>query len=135
MVGLCFRYHKGLREVKQLLCDGAIGRLVSIRALMGEHLPDVRPDYRTLFSAQYSGAFDLMHDIDLALWFANQPVREVKAIYGSYSDMGIQAPDLVEILIDFEDRCLASVHLDFFQRPRRRQIELIGVAGVIAVEF
>jgi hypothetical protein len=35
----------------------------------------------------------------------------------------------------FEDRCVASVHLDFFQRPRRRQIELIGTAGVIIVEF
>ncbi|MBI5301353.1 MAG: Gfo/Idh/MocA family oxidoreductase [Chloroflexi bacterium] len=135
MVGLCFRYHAGLLRAKKLLDAGEIGRCVSIRALMGEHLPDVRPDYRTLFSAQTTGAFDLMHDIDLALWYAGQNVRAVHAFSGTYSDIGIVAPDVVEILLDFENRCVASVHLDFFQRPRRRQIELIGTTGVMIVEF
>jgi len=27
------------------------------------------------------------------------------------------------------------MHLDFFQRPRRRQMELIGTEGVVTVEF
>jgi predicted dehydrogenase len=135
MVGLCFRYHAGLVRAKGYVDSGRIGRVVSIRALMGEHLPDVRPDYRTLFSAKHGGAFDLMHDIDLAIWYAGQPVRSVQAIHGTFSDIGIEAPDVAEILMGFEDRCLASVHLDFFQRPRRRQIELIGTGGVITVEF
>jgi predicted dehydrogenase len=135
MVALCFRYHDGLVKAKAYLDSGRIGRLASVRALMGEHLPDVRPDYRTLFSAKVGGAFDLMHDIDLALWYTGQSVRRVHAVYGNYSDIGIEAPDLVEILMDFEDRCAATVHLDFFQRPRRRQMELIGTKGVITVEF
>jgi len=135
MVGLCFRYHAGLVKAKAYLDSGRVGRLVSVRALMGEHLPAVRPDYRNLFSAKHGGAFDLMHDIDLALWYAGQPVRSVQALHGTYSDIGIEAPDVVEILMGFEDRCLATVHLDFFQRPRRRQIELIGTSGVILVEF
>jgi predicted dehydrogenase len=122
-------------KARDALDSGRIGRLVSIRALVGEHLPDVRPDYRNLFSAQHGGAFDLMHEIDLAIWYAGQPVREVRSLSGTYSDIGIVAPDLAEILIDFEGHCLASVHLDFFQRPRRRQIELIGTGGVIVVEF
>lgn len=54
MVGLCFRYHEGLLRAKGYLDDGRIGRLVSVRALMGEHLPDVRPDYRNLFSDRKS---------------------------------------------------------------------------------
>ena len=135
MVGLCFRYHEGLLKAKRMLEEGQIGRLVSVRALMGEHLPDVRPDYRTLFSAMYSGAFDLSHDVDLALWYAAQPVVDVHCISGAFSDIGIEAPDVVEILIRFADRCVATVHLDFFQRPRRRQMELIGTEGVITVEF
>jgi predicted dehydrogenase len=135
MIGLCFRFHEGILKAKDLIDGRAIGRVISIRALMGEHLPDVRPDYKSLFSSRYSGAFDLMHDLDLALWYANQPVRSAKGLFGGYSDIGIDAPDLVEILIDFDDRCMATVHLDFFQRPRRRQIELIGTEGVICVEF
>lgn len=135
MVALCFRYHDGLLLAKRHLDSGRIGRVVSVRAMMGEHLPDVRPDYRALFSAKVGGAFDLMHDIDLALWYAASPVRSVQAVCGNYSDIGIEAPDLVEILIDFEAPCAATVHLDFFQRPRRRQLELIGTGGVITVEF
>jgi predicted dehydrogenase len=41
----------------------------------------------------------------------------------------------VEFLLDFEDRCVATVHLDFFQRPRRRVMELIGTKGIVTVEF
>lgn len=135
MVGLCFRYHKGLLKAKQMVDKGRIGRLVSIRALAGEHLPDVRPDYRSLYLAKCNGAFELMHDIDLAIWYAGQDVRRVESINGSFSDIGIEAPDLVEILMEFADRCVASVHLDFFQNPRRRQLELMGTKGTITVEF
>lgn len=135
MVGLCSRYHEGLLQAKQMLASGRIGRVVSIRCLVGEHLPDVRPDYRNLFSAQYSGAFDLIHEIDLAIWYADQPVHTVHSLSGTYSDIGIQAPDVAEVLIGFADRCLASVHLDFFQRPRRRQTELLATEGTIIVEY
>jgi len=135
MVALCFRYHEGLVRAKRYLDEGRIGRLVSVRALMGEHLPEVRPDYRSLFTSKYSGAFDLMHEIDLAIWYAGRPIRRVLAVSGCYSDIGIDAPDTAEIIIDFEDRCLAGIHLDFFQRPRRRQLELLGANGVIIVEF
>jgi predicted dehydrogenase len=124
-----------LLRAKAILDSGQVGRLVSLRALVGEHLPDVRPDYDTLHSAQHLGAFDLIHEIDLAVWYAGQAVKDVHAMSGRYSQIGIDAPDLAEILIDFEDRCLASVHLDFFQRPRRRQMELICTDGTIIVEF
>jgi len=135
MVGLCFRYHEGLLRAKRALGAGRIGRLISIRALMGEHLPEVRPDYRNLFVLKSMGALDLMHDIDLALWFADQPVADVKCVAGAFSDLGFEAPDVVELALAFEDRCVASVHLDFFQRPRRRQLELIGTEGCLIVEF
>jgi predicted dehydrogenase len=135
MVALCFRFDEGLLLAKEYLDSGRIGRLVSIRALMGEHLPAIRPDYRTLYLARCNGAFELMHDLDLAVWFAAQPVRKSHCVFGSYSDIGIQAPDVVEFLLDFENRCTATVHLDFFQSPRRRQMELIGTEGVITVEF
>lgn len=136
MVGFCFRYHEGLTRAKELLDAGRIGRLVSVRCRMGEHLPTVRPDYKTLFTSQYSGAFDLTHEIDLACWYAApRPISAVKCLCGSFSDIGIKAPDVVEILIQFGTDCLASVHLDFFSRPRNRVTELLGTEGTLAVEF
>ena len=136
MVGFCFRFHEGLTRAKQMLDAGRIGRLVSIRCRMGEHLPTVRPDYKTLFTSQYSGAFDLTHEIDLACWYAApRPISAVKCMRGSFSDIGIKAPDVVEILVRFGGDCLASVHLDFFSRPRNRVTELLGTEGTISVEF
>lgn len=136
MVGFCFRYHEGLTRAKACLDAGRIGRLVSVLCRMGEHLPTVRPDYRDLFTVRYSGAFDLTHEIDLACWFAGDaPIAEVKALHGQFSDLDMEAPDVVEILIRFGDACLASVHLDFFSRPRMRVTELLGTEGTIRVEF
>ncbi len=135
MVGFCFRYHSVLRQAKALLEAGDIGRLISVRALMGEPFYEIQPNYLNMYYSRYSGAFELVHDLDLAIWFAGQEIKRVQGVYGPFSDMGMQSPDTVEMLVEFEDRCVANVHLDFFQTPRRRQIDLIGMQGVITVEF
>lgn len=135
MVGFCFRYHSVLLRAKQALEAGVIGRLISVRALMGEPFYQIHPDYLNMYYAKYSGAFELVHDLDLAIWFAGQEIESVQSIYGSFSDMGMESPDTIEMLLKFRDRCVANVHLDFFQSPRRRQIDLIGMNGVITVEF
>ncbi len=135
MVGLCMRYHEGIKKAKKILDSGKIGRLVSVRSLVGEHFPSVHPEYKSMYYAKYSGAFELMHDLDLALWFSGQPVKKVHSVYGSFSDIDIEAPDVVEFLLQFEDRCTATVHLDFFQLPRRRNMELIGTNGVLIIDF
>ena len=135
MVALCFRYHEGVVKTHEYLRSGRVGRVVSIRALMGEHLPDIRPDYKTLPSFSQGGAFELMDDLDLALWMAGTPVRDTHCICGSYSDIGIKAVDIAEFLIGFEGNCVATVHLDFFQHPRRRQLELLCTEGSIICEY
>lgn len=135
MVGFCFRYHQVLQKAKAMLDAEHIGRLVSVRALMGEPFYAIHPDYMNLYYSKYSGAFELVHDLDLAIWFAGQEIESVQSVYGSFSDMGMHSPDTVEMLVQFKDRCVANVHLDFFQTPRRRQIDLIGTGGVITVEF
>lgn len=135
MVGHCFRFHDGLRKAKEWLDEGRIGRLVSVRAVMGEYIPDVMPNYRDMYISRYNGAYELMHDIDLALWFAGRRPVSVFGFDGTFGDTGMESPDLVEMLVRFDDRCVASVHLDFFQRARHRQTELLGTEGTILVEF
>ena len=135
MVGFCFRYHEVLMRAKKIIKEGAIGRILNIRAHMGEHFPTVQPNYLNMYYAKYSGAFELVHDLDLAIWFANQEVKEVYGIYDTVSDIGIEAPDSVDLILKFEDRIVSNVHLDFFQKPRRRSLEIIGTSGVVIIEF
>ena len=56
-------------------------------------------------------------------------------MYGTHSDMEITSPDTVEMLLRFQDRVMASVHLDFYQQPRRRQVDLLGTDGTIIVDI
>lgn len=135
MVGFCFRFHEVLLRAKQIVESGRIGRLVNICAHMGEPFAEIQPDYLNMYYSKYSGAFELVHDLDLAIWFAAQQVSEVFSVYGSFSDMGMQSPDAIELLLRFEDRLAANVHLNFYQLPRTRRIELQGVKGTVCVEF
>jgi len=135
MVGHCFRFHDGLRRAKEWLEQESIGRLISVRAVVGEYIPDVMPNYRNMYISKYSGVYELMHDIDLALWYAGQRPVRVFGMDGTFSDAGMESPDFAEMIIEFEDRCAASVHLDFFERARHRRMELLGTEGTIIVEF
>lgn len=135
MVAHCFRWHEGLVKAKKWADEGKIGRIVSIRALVGEYIPEAIPNYLNMYYSQYSGCYELMHDVDLAIWYAGQRPTQVMGMQGSFSDVGMKSPDVAEMLIGFEDRLVANVHLDFFERCRHRQVELLGTEGQIYVEF
>jgi len=139
MVGLCFRYHAGLLRVKQLIEQGAIGRLVSIRASIGEDLSAARPNvnYRKLYvtSSDVGVTLDLCHEPDFVAWMAGQPIESVTATTGKYSDLEMEGDDVAEILIRFKDRLAASVHMDFVQKFRRRTSEYIGTEGTILLDM
>ncbi|MBR5614127.1 MAG: Gfo/Idh/MocA family oxidoreductase [Clostridia bacterium] len=133
-VGFCLRFHDGIRELKRKVKNGEIGKIVSIRAMVGEHFPDVRPDYLSTYYVKYSGAFELVHDLDLAIFLAEETPIEYEGFYGSYSELGFESPDTVELLVKFPN-CLANVHLDFFQSPRTRTMTVLGTDGQIIMTF
>ena len=139
MVGLCFRFHKGLLRVKELIDSGAIGRLVSVRALMAEYLPDISPggDYRSMYITQPGGrvTLDYLHEIDLVQWMVGAQARQVFGFTAKLSDLEIHAEDTTDILFRFDNGVVAAVHLDVFQRTRRRQSELMGTDGTIVIDF
>ena len=131
----CFRFHEGLLRAKSWLTAGRIGRVISVRGIVGEYIPEPMPNYLNMAVSRCNGVYELMHDIDIAIWFAGQKPEQVVAIDGSFGGLGMEAPDLVETLIRFPDRAVASVHLDFFERSRHRQTEVFGEKGTVIVEF
>ena len=135
MVALCFRYHEGLTKAKAIFEEGCIGELVSIRCRMSESLPEARPDYKSLFTIKELGTYDLSHEIDLACWYANEPVTEIQAMHGVYGGIGFTAPDLAQLNLRFGDKCMAGIYLNFFSTPRTRVTELIGTKGTITIDF
>jgi predicted dehydrogenase len=140
MVGYNLRFHPGLVRFKELLGQGAVGRPVSVRAEVGEYLPDWHPweDYR----ASYSGRVQLgggalltfSHELDSLCWLLGAPSRLV-AMAAHASSLEIDTEDTAELILQFPNGPLASVHVDYLRRPPRRSLEVVGEEGVLRWEY
>ncbi|MCX6930215.1 MAG: Gfo/Idh/MocA family oxidoreductase [Verrucomicrobia bacterium] len=136
MVGYHLRFCKSLQMVKESLQSGAIGRLMAIRAEVGQFLPQWRPqtDYRQGVSARKElgggAVLELSHELDYVRWLAGE-VRSVQAEVGRLSDLAIDVEDVAEIILRFAEGGIGSVHLDMVQQPMKRFCQLIGTGGTL----
>jgi predicted dehydrogenase len=140
MVGYNLRFHPGLGRLRSLLHGGAIGRPVSVRAEVGEYLPDWHPweDYRTSYSGrQQLGGGPLLtfsHELDAVYWLLGPP-NGVTAVARHVSQLEIDTEDVAEVILDYADGPIASVHVDYVRRPTRRTLEVVGEEGVLRWEY
>jgi predicted dehydrogenase len=136
MVGYNLRFHACVCEMRRWLEEGRIGHVASARLHAGSYLPARHPweDYRRGYGARASQGggviLDAIHEIDYALWFFGMP-RSVSCVGGRFSNLEIDVEDVAEILLDYPDRKVVSIHLDYLDRPPQRYAEIIGDAGVI----
>jgi predicted dehydrogenase len=135
-VGFQFRFHPGLREVKRLLEQGAIGRLLSARAHWGAYLPGWHPweDYRQGYSARsdLGGGviLTLCHPLDYLRWLLGE-VSALWAFTGRLGELELQVEDTAEIGLRFVSGALGSIHLDYNQHPVTHRLEIIGSKGTL----
>ena len=135
LVGYHFRFNPGLQQVKKLLEEGVIGDPLSARAHWGEYMPDWHPweDYKTSYAArpELGGGvvLTLCHPLDYLRWL----LGEVESLAAITSHKGLDLPveDTAEISVRFENGALASVHLDYNQRPTAHTLEIIGSLGTL----
>ena len=136
LVGCNLRFHPGLNKVKQLLEDGAIGRVVAARIEFGQYLPDWHPleDYRQGYSARRSQGggvvLDVIHEIDYARWLLGE-VKSVVCFSGKLSRLEIDSDDTAAILMRISSNAICEIHLDYIQREYSRSCHVIGDEGTI----
>ena len=136
MVGYNFRFHRPIQILKQKIIEGAIGNLIGIRAEVGQYLPDWRPgkDYRQSVSAckELGGGvvLELSHELDYARWFFGE-VKSVSAQVDRLSDLDIDVEDTADIILNFSNNAIGSIHLDMIQRSPTRCCHMIGSEGTL----
>lgn len=137
MVGYNLRYKRSLIEARRRVLAGEIGRVLAVRAEVGQYLPDWRAgaDYRASVSAQAElggGALlELSHEIDYLYWMFGMP-DWVSCRGGRYSDLEIDVEDTVELCLEYTDPPrLVSVHLDFVNRVTGRRCTFIGTEATL----
>jgi predicted dehydrogenase len=139
-VGYNLRFHPGLIMIKEMLEEGKIGRILSLRAEVGQYLPDWRPwqDYQQSYTAKKAMGggiiLDASHEIDYVRWLAGE-VKSVFCAAGKLSDLRVETEDTAEIIMNFRNNLIAEVHLDFIQRGYARSCKIIGEKGNIIWDY
>jgi predicted dehydrogenase len=132
------RYHPGFVRLRELLAEGAVGRVLSVRAEVGEFLPGFHPheDYRRMYASQRAlgGGVTLsqIHEIDYLCALFGAP-RRVFSMGGHVSSLEVDVDDLSLSLLEFAQPdgtpLFAELHQDFVQRPAQRSVTVLGERG------
>lgn len=136
-VGYNLRFLPSLRAARERIADGSIGEVFSVRAEVGQYLPDWRQgrDYRQGVTAQarLGGGvlLELSHEIDYLLWMFGAPAR-VAAVGGRSGQLDADVEDIVELTLQYDRPWrLVSVHLDMLQRRPFRRCRAVGTQGSV----
>jgi predicted dehydrogenase len=133
LVGFQYRFHPGLLRVKRWLEDGALGRVLSARVHWGEDLSSWHPgeDWRRSYAARADlggGAVrTLCHPFDYLRWLLGEAVSVQAEV--SSAALRLDVEDLAHVTLRFEGGAVASVTLDYVQRPRTHGLEIVGTSG------
>jgi predicted dehydrogenase len=136
LIGYQYRFHPALQLIKNLLVKEEIGRVLAARAHYGEYLPEWHPweDYRQSYAAraELGGGvlLTLSHPLDYLIWLLGE-VSSVSAEVDNLAGLDIDVEDTAEVTLSFANSALGSVHLNFTQRPRRHDLEIIGSEGTL----
>lgn len=137
MVGYNLRFYPPLRMMRDAILDGQVGRAISVRAEVGQYLPDWRSnrDYRQSVSARSDlgggVVLELSHELDYVRWLMGE-VKSVTAQLYRLSDLEVDVEDTAEILLTFSSGAIGNVHLDMVQRAPVRTCRIIGTEGTLA---
>ena len=143
MVGYQLRFHPCLRELRAVVESGSLGRILAVRATVGEYLPNWHSyeDYRQMYAARADLGGGVIvsqiHEFDYLYSLFGLP-RRLFSLGGHWSNLEVDVEDVASTLMDCSlgGRPLA-VHLqqDYLQRPASRQCEVIGDAGKVVADF
>ncbi|HBH00786.1 MAG: hypothetical protein A2X36_02275 [Elusimicrobia bacterium GWA2_69_24] len=136
MVGYNLRFAHSLARLRAALADGAIGRVLALRAEVGQFLPDWRQgrDYRRSASAQRAlgggAVLEMSHELDYARWLLGE-VTAVSARTARLGDLDVDVEDAAEITLEFASGALGNIHVDMLDRARTRGCRVVGTEGTL----
>ena len=113
-------------------------RVYCARAICSSYLPEWRPgtDYRRTYAAQEGSGgvkLDLIHEFDYLFTLFGLPT-ESRLFEGKFSHLELKSVDGVSFVGRYPDRTL-ELHLDYYGRVPRREIELYTADDVVVCDF
>ena len=136
VVGYDLHFDPGLMKIKKLLNGSQMGKLFSINAIVGQYLPDWRPnqDYLKGMSARIDKGggvmLDLVHEFDYLKWLVGKP-ENIACFFQNNPNLAIETEDVADVLIHFEGNSSGTIHLDYHQKKLVRNCMITCEKGTI----
>ena len=125
MVDHLLVYHPGLRKVKSLVDEGALGDRTFYMYGNRQNLGIVRPDENALWSLG-------PHDISVMIWLAGENPVEVAAWGQSYLQPGVE--DVVFGYVRFPSGVIGHLHLSWLDPHKMRKMTVIGSERMVVFD-
>ena len=143
VVGYQMRFHPCLQRLRELVLERKVGRILSVRAEVGEYMPGwhTYEDYRQIYAARQDlgGGVILsqIHELDYLFWLFGLP-RSIYTLGGHLSNLDIDVEDTADTLMECEidgRPVPVTLHQDYLQRPLSRFCEVFGESGKIRMDL
>ncbi len=136
LVGFQFRYHPTLNKAREIIQQGALGKILTVHAHWGEYLPQWHPweDYRQSYAARADLGGGALRTLTHPLDYLRYLIGEVESLWsfnGHLSSLEVDVEDAAEIGLRFVSGALGGVHLNYVQRPPRHRLEIVGTDGTL----
>lgn len=136
LVGFQFRYHPTLNKAREMIQQGALGKILTVHAHWGEYVPQWHPweDYRQSYAARADLGGGVIRTLTHPLDYLRYIIGEVESLWsfnGHVSSLEMDVEDVAEIGLKFASGAIGGVHLNYVQRPPTHRLEIVGTDGTL----
>jgi len=138
-MGFQMRFNPVINHLKKIIKNSIIGKILTVNIHNGENLADFHlyEDYKISYAArkELGGGVLLsqIHEIDYMLHlFEDYKITNKYSINSKISDLKINVEDIFLgnfFLTRNKQKILCTLNLNFFERPKKRTINIIGTKG------
>jgi len=139
-IAYVLRCHPAVQTARDLVRSGAIGQLLQVNLVQGQHFPTFRPAYRTIYynnRATGGGCIQdaATHMVDMVHYLAG-PFAWIFCDYGHQALEGVEVEDTVHLTGRLNaGQTMASICVNQFMAPNEGHIQLNGLTGSILIRL
>jgi myo-inositol 2-dehydrogenase/D-chiro-inositol 1-dehydrogenase len=135
-VGFYLHFWQGIRRLREWIQAGSLGQILHAHARVGTYTTLVNSESRYQATQPGSLFFDYSHQPDLFYWLLGSVPRSVRVTGFEAGQMELSAsPNVADIICDYEQRLITTIHLNYVQRPERHNYEIVGDLGWATADF
>jgi predicted dehydrogenase len=137
-VGYVLRFQPAIRKLRELVLDGSLGQLLSVRSVCTHYLPASRPDYRQTYYGSANAAagviLDLSHELNYLQWiFGELHIEGCRR--AAVAELNIADEGIADLWLCSSTGMLAQIHLHAADRDNRRECHIVGSRATAAANL